>query len=71
MQADKVGIKLEEGSENLISDSQDYQVNDDENNPNAAIFSQEDLMINGTGTLTVLGNYNHGIVSKDDNRRSA
>lgn len=66
MQADKVGITLEEGSENLISDSQDYQVNDDENNPNAAIFSQEDLTINGTGTLTVLGNYNHGIVSKDD-----
>ena len=66
MQADKVWMTLAEGSENLISDSQEYQVNDDENNPNAAIFSQEDLIINGTGSLTVLGNYNHGIVSKDD-----
>ena len=32
----------------------------------AALFSREDLTINGTGSLTVNGNYKHGIVSKDD-----
>jgi hypothetical protein len=41
-------------------------VADDANDPNAAIFSQSDLVFNGTGSLTVNGNYNNGIVSKDD-----
>ena len=34
--------------------------------PNAAIFSKDDLKINGTGTLIVNANYNNGIASKDD-----
>ncbi|EFM11143.1 conserved hypothetical protein [Paenibacillus curdlanolyticus YK9] len=33
--------------------------------PNAAIYSKDDLTINGTGRLTVEGNYNNGIASKD------
>ncbi len=35
-------------------------------NPNAAIFSNDDLTINGGGSLTVDANYNNGIQSKDD-----
>ena len=37
-----------------------------EDEPNAALFSKEDLTINGTGSLTVTGRYNNGIASKDD-----
>ena len=33
--------------------------------PNAALYSLADLTIAGTGTLTVNGKYNDGIVSKD------
>ena len=37
-----------------------------EEEPNAAIFSKDDLVIAGTGKLTVNGNFNNGIASKDD-----
>jgi len=33
-----------------------------------AIFSRDDLTINGNGSLTVTAHYRHGIVSKDDLR---
>ena len=39
-----------------------------EEEPNAAIFSKDDLVIEGTGSLTVNGNFNNGIASKDDLR---
>ena len=37
-----------------------------EDEPNAALYSKADLTINGTGALTVEGNYRHGVNSKDD-----
>ena len=61
-QADKVFLTLAEGSVNTLSDagaSSDASVD-------GAIFSKEDFTINGSGSLTVNGNYKHGIVSKDD-----
>ncbi|MEK6263840.1 MAG: carbohydrate-binding domain-containing protein, partial [Clostridium sp.] len=61
--AKKTIISLEAGTENIISDGKKYVSTDDRN---AAIFSQDDLTINGTGNLTVRGNYNDGITSKDD-----
>lgn len=64
-QADEVIITLAEGSNNTITDTTNYVLNEDEE-PSAAIFSKEDLVINGTGTVTVTGNYEDGIVSKDD-----
>lgn len=64
--ADKVVLSLEEGSENYISDGKIYTSQDvDNKEPNSAIFSKEDVTINGKGTLTVKGNYNNGITSKD------
>lgn len=38
------------------------------NSKSAAIFSKDDLTINGTGVLEVVGNYDNGIGSKDDLR---
>ncbi|MCI5575126.1 MAG: carbohydrate-binding domain-containing protein, partial [Clostridiales bacterium] len=64
--ADKVFITLDAGSVNTLSDGESYAVTDGDTNLDAALFSREDLTINGTGSLTVNGNYKHGIVSKDD-----
>ncbi|MBQ8849612.1 MAG: carbohydrate-binding domain-containing protein [Clostridia bacterium] len=64
--ADKVFITLAEGSENSLSDGESYELSVDDTTVDAALFSKEDLTINGNGSLTVNGNYKHGIVSKDD-----
>lgn len=64
--ADKVFITLAEGSSNTLKDSSTYTLEDGEDEPNAALYSKEDLTINGSGSLTVEGNYMHGILSKDD-----
>lgn len=67
MNADKTVITLAEGTTNTITDAKNYVFTDTETDePNAAIFSKDDLTINGTGTLIVNGNYNHGIFSKND-----
>lgn len=65
--AEKTIISLEEGTENTIIDGENYVLDDSSSDePNAAIFSKNNLTINGTGKLTVRGNYNNGITSKDD-----
>lgn len=64
--ADKTVLILAEGSENTVTDGTSaYTLNEDEE-PNAAIFSKDDLTINGTGALMVTANYNNGIGCKDD-----
>ena len=64
--ADKVFLTAEEGTENTISDGSDYSVTEDDTTIDAAVFSKDDLTINGEGSLTISGNYKHGVVSKDD-----
>ncbi|MFT9497334.1 carbohydrate-binding domain-containing protein, partial [Anaerosolibacter sp.] len=65
--AGKTIITLQEGTENFISDGAEYILADaSSDEPNAAIFSKDSLTINGSGTVTVRGNYNDGITSKDD-----
>lgn len=63
MNADKVVITLVDGTQNVVSDGTSY-ANTDE--LNAAIFSNDDLTINGTGSLTVNANFNNGIATDDD-----
>lgn len=62
--ADKVKVTLAADSENELSDGTEYQTDDD--NPDAALFSKDDLVINGSGSLTIQGNYKHGIAGNDD-----
>ena len=64
--ADKVFLTLAEGTANTVTtgDSFTFEVGEDE--PDAAVFSKEDLTINGSGTLEVTTGYQDGIVSKDD-----
>ncbi len=59
-EADTVTITLAEGSQNSISDSS-LNSNDEED---AAIFSKSNLVFNGTGSLSVQGQYQHAIESK-------
>lgn len=63
--ADKVFVTLASGTNNSLATTGDYVAIDD-NNIDAALFSKEDLTINGQGTLTVSSAAGHGIVSKDD-----
>ena len=66
MSADKVAITLAEGTENTLTDAANYSGLNEKGEPNACIFSKDDLSINGFGSLTVNGNYNNGIASKND-----
>lgn len=65
-QAGMVMITLAEGTENNITDASQYTFAADEDEPNAAVFSKCDLILNGSGALSVTANYNNGICSKDD-----
>lgn len=62
-QADKVFVTLADGSENTLT-SESFS-DDTDSNVDGAIFSQEDLTLNGSGSLAVTSAA-HGIVSKDD-----
>jgi hypothetical protein len=65
--AEKTVITLADGSENYVTDGASYVFEDAESDePNATVFSKDDLTINGAGSLTVNANYNNGITSKDD-----
>lgn len=64
-QADKVFITLENDTENLLSNKNEYVAIDD-NNIDSVIYSLDDLTLNGFGDLTINAAYGHGIVSKDD-----
>ncbi|OXS54269.1 hypothetical protein B1A99_27155 [Cohnella sp. CIP 111063] len=65
VEAGKVVVTLQEGTENSVTDAAVYSDTSDDA-PTAALFSKADLTINGTGKLSVNGNYNDGISSKDD-----
>ena len=65
LSAEKTVLTLAEGTINTLTDGSSYQLSE-EDEPNATIFSKDDLTINGKGSLAVYGNYNHGIVSKDN-----
>ena len=68
--ADNVKIKSEENTYNCIVDARaeadDNSDNSSSENGNAAIYAACDLKLGGKGALSVTGNYNNGIQSKDD-----
>ncbi|MDD3221820.1 MAG: carbohydrate-binding domain-containing protein [Clostridia bacterium] len=67
IQSEKIILTLAEGTTNTFSDGASYVYEDDTTDePNACIFSKDDISINGKGTLIVTGNYEDGIRSKDD-----
>lgn len=64
--ADKTIFYLADGTENVISDGENYLFLDEETEPDAAVFAKDDLTIKGTGSLSVYANYYDGIVCKND-----
>lgn len=63
---DKTTITLVEGTTSTLQDGSGYTDLNVDGEPNACLFSKDDLSINGTGTLNVYANYNNGICTKDD-----
>lgn len=66
MQADKVFLTVAPGTENKVSCGETFSAAAQAAEITAAIFSKDDLAINGSGTLIVNSKAQHGIVSKDD-----
>ena len=64
LSADKVFITTTD-SENTLTVSGQFTA-DGENNTDAVIYSKDDLVLNGTGTLNVTSYYGNGITCKDD-----
>lgn len=57
-------LTLDDGSENTLADPASYA--DTTSEVNATIYAKTDLIITGTGALTVKASYHNGISSKDD-----
>lgn len=64
--ADKVYVSLAAKTDNKLSDGDSYEVTEDGSNLDGTVFSKADLIIRGSGKLTVNGNNKHGVVSKDE-----
>ncbi len=65
LEADKVFLTLAEGTKNSLTNGGSFTPIDEEN-IDAALYSKQDLTINGSGQLTVTSPAGHGIVGKDD-----
>ena len=64
-QADKVFLTLAAGTENRMTSGAVYSEEALESGADGAIFSHDDLTINGSGSLTVTAEYKHGIAAND------
>ena len=64
LSADKVFITTTD-SENTLTVSGQF-TSDGENNTDAVIYFKDDIVLNGTGTLSITSNYGNGITCKDD-----
>lgn len=62
--AGKTILNAAEGTENILSDASQYtkQTNGE---PDSAVYSKDDLTINGLGTFRVTANYNDAVKSND------
>lgn len=64
-QADKVFLSLADGAENSM-DTHSFSVENQAVGMDGALFSRDDLTINGSGSLTVTSAVEHGIVCNDE-----
>lgn len=66
-QAEKVFLTLAEGTENEVAGwAADTSASGGSGGVDGAIYSRDDLTINGNGSLTVTSGYQHAIVCNDD-----
>ena len=65
-QADKVFLTLADGSQNILTSGSVYSDTALADGTDGAIYSRDDLTINGSGSLAVTAEYRHGIAANDD-----
>lgn len=65
-QADKVILTLADSTQNTVSSGGQYDEGSVAAGVDGAVYSRDDLTINGTGALAVDAAYRHGIVCNDD-----
>ena len=66
-QSDQLILTLADGTQNTLSDAASYVYADAaEDEPDAALFAKDDLIIRGTGALMIYGNFQNGITTKDN-----
>ena len=68
--AAKATVYLADGSENSLSDGENYAFGDefsskDDEEPNACLYSKSDLAIGGSGSLKVTAAFKNGVTGKD------
>ena len=67
--ADDVEVSVVNGTENYLEDAttrSDSATNYTSSDYTGALYSDCDLVLNGSGSLSVTANYNNGIITKDD-----
>ena len=65
-QADKVFLTLGDGTENSMTSGAAYSEEAVADNTGGVIFSRDDLTVNGSGSLSIRGEYRHGIDVNDE-----
>ena len=65
-QADKVFLTLAPGTVNSMTSGAEYSETAINDNTGGAIFSRDDLTVNGSGSLTVTAAYKHGFDVNDE-----
>ncbi len=64
-ESDKVFVTLADGTTNTLSNGGGFTAIDD-NKIDGTLFSEQDLTLNGSGSLMIVSPVGHGIVCKDD-----
>ena len=65
-QADNVYLTLKEGSTNTLSSGSTYSQEALDDGCGGVIYAHDDLTINGSGSLAIKGEYQHGIEANDE-----
>ena len=65
-QAGKVFLTLADGKSNTVSCGASYSEDAVSSKIDGAVYSRDDLTVNGSGSLSVTAAYKHGIVCNDD-----
>ena len=65
-EADKVFLTLAEGSQNYLTGGSELNETAMADGTGGVIFAHDDLTINGSGSLTIVSGYKHGIDANDD-----
>ena len=61
----RVFVNVEGGTTNSLTDASSYTNTPDDEDQKACLFSEGQLLFSGSGSLTISGNYKHGICSDD------